>query len=283
MGWRPRRVCFLRFIILHSSFIISAMTTFTPIAGVMRMGRVAVVAHRGASRVAPENTLPAFAAALRLGVDMVELDYLHTADGVPVSFHDEELDRLTDARARWGGEKIPIRSKTLAELETLDAGSWFGPTFAGTRIPTLEAAIDTILTGSLALIERKAGDAATFVELVNRKHCVARIAVMAFDWDFLRECRRLSPTLVLGALGEHELTPGQLDEMQSFGAAFAGWNNQHLTQRHIDAMHERGLRASVWTVDDPRRAEELIGFGVDMITSNVPDVIQKVAATTRKG
>ncbi len=71
--------------------------------------------------------------------------------------------------------------------------------------------------------------------------------------------------------------------MQSFGAAFAGWNNEHLTEGHIDAMHERGLRASVWTVDDPRRAEELIGFGVDMITSNVPEIIQKVAATTRKG
>ena len=221
---------------------------------------------------------------MRLGVDMVELDYLHTADGVPVAFHDEELDRLTDARGGCGAaRRSRYASKTLAELETLDAGSWFGPSFAGTRIPTLEAAMDTILTGSLALIERKAGDAATFVDLVNRKHCVGRIAVMAFDWDFLRECRRLSPALVLGALGEHELTSRQLDEMQSFGAAFAGWNNQHLTKRHIDALHERGLRASVWTVDDPRRAEELIGFGVDMITSNVPDVIQKVAATTRKG
>ena len=149
-------------------------------------------------RVAPENTLPAFEAAVRLGVNMVELDYLHTADGVPVAFHDEELDRLTDARARWGGEKIPLASKTLTELETLDAGSWFSPAFAGTRIPTLEAAIDTILTGSLALIERKAGDAATLVELANRKRCVGRIAVMAFDWDFLRECRQLSQTLVLG-------------------------------------------------------------------------------------
>ncbi len=239
--------------------------------------------HRGASRVAPENTLPAFEAAVRLGVNMVELDYLHTADGVPVAFHDEELDRLTDARPRWGGEKIPLASKTLTELETLDAGSWFSPAFAGTRIPTLEAAIDTILTGSLALIERKAGDAATLVELANRKRCVGRIAVMAFDWDFLRECRQLSQTLVLGALGEHDVKSRQLDEMQSFGAAFAGWNNKHLTKRHIDAMHERGLRASVWTVDDPRRAEELIGFGVDMITSNVPDAIQKVAAVTRKG
>src|SRR5262249_48343893 len=147
-----------------------------------------------------------------------------------VAFHDEELDRLTDARARFGGQKIPLATKTLAELKTLDAGSWFGPLFVGTRIPTLEEAIDTILAGSLPLIERKSGDAATFVELVNRKGCAGSVAVMAFDWNFLAECRRLSPTLVLGALGEHEPTARQLDEMQSFGAAFVGWNNEHLTK-----------------------------------------------------
>ncbi|HVU86328.1 MAG TPA: glycerophosphodiester phosphodiesterase family protein [Pirellulales bacterium] len=259
------------------------MTSYTPIAGVMRMERVAVVAHRGASRVAPENTLPAFQVAVQWGVDMVEFDYLHTADQVPVAFHDEDLDRLTDARARWGGEKIPLATKTLAELKTLDAGSWLGPQFAGTRIPTLEEALDAILAGSLPLIERKAGDAATFVDLVNRRHCVASVAVMAFDWDYLRECRRLSPTLVLGALGEHDISAAQLDEMQSFGAAFAGWNNKHLTKAHVDALHERGLRASVWTVDDPGRAKELVSFGVDMITSNVPDVIKAAIAGLRKG
>ncbi|HEY4313230.1 MAG TPA: glycerophosphodiester phosphodiesterase family protein [Pirellulales bacterium] len=257
------------------------MTIVTPIAGVMRMSRVAVVAHRGASRVAPENTLPAFEAAVRLGVDMVELDYLHTADGVPVAFHDEELDRLTNARTFWGGEKIPLATKTLAELKMLDAGSWFAPQFAGTRIPTLEEAINAILPGSLPLIERKSGDAATFVELIERKHCAARVAVMAFDWDFLRECHRLAPHLTLGALGEHDLTASQLDEITSFGAKFVGWNNEHLTKSFIDAIHERGLRASVWTVDDPRRAEELIGQGINMITSNLPDVIKRVVSATR--
>jgi glycerophosphoryl diester phosphodiesterase len=259
------------------------MTTYTQIAGVMRMERVAVVAHRGASRVAPENTLPAFQAAVQLGVDMVELDYLHTADRIPVAFHDEDLDRLTDARARFGGEKIPLATKTLAELKTLDAGSWFGPQFAGTRIPTLDEAVHTILGGSLPLIERKAGDAATFVDLVNRKHWVSSVAVMAFDWDFLHECRRLSSTLVLGALGEHDISAAQLDEMKSFGATFAGWNNKHLTKSHVDALHEHGLRVSVWTVDDPDRARELVHFGVDMITSNVPDVIKQAIADLHKG
>jgi len=242
------------------------------------MQRVAVIAHRGDSRVAPENTLPAFASAVRLGVDMVELDYLHSADSVPVAFHDETLDRLTDAPARWGGERIPLQSKTLAELKTLDAGRWFAPQFAGTRIPTLSEAIDTILAGSLPLIERKDGDAATFVQLVNQKGCLGRLAVMAFDWDYLAECRRLSPQLTLGALGEKELTARQLDEIVALGASFVGWNNEHLTKPYIDMIHERGLKAWVWTVDDPRRAEQLIDFGINAITSNVPAEIKKVVA-----
>jgi glycerophosphoryl diester phosphodiesterase len=254
------------------------MTTYTEIAGVVRMHRVAVIAHRGASRAAPENTLPAFQAAVKLGVNMVEFDYLHSADGVPMAFHDEDLDRLTNAQALWGGDNIPLASKTLAELKSLDAGSWFGPEFAGTRIPTLSEAIDAILPGSLPLVERKAGDAATFVKLVEEKGCLGRIAVMAFDWEYLAECRRLCPYLTLGALGENELTPRQLDEIVALGVAFVGWNNDHLTKGMIDAIHERGLKAWVWTVDDARRAEQLIDFGINAITSNVPAVIQGVVA-----
>jgi len=90
-------------------------------AALVRSPQVLVIAHRGDSRAAPENTLAAFASAMSLGVDLVELDYLHTADGVPVVFHDDELDRLTDAPARWG-PKIPLATKSLAELKQLDAG-----------------------------------------------------------------------------------------------------------------------------------------------------------------
>ena len=235
------------------------MTAPASIADALQVSRVLVIAHRGASRAAPENTLPAFQAALQLGVDLVEFDYLHSADGVPVAFHDEELDRLTDACALWGGKNIPLATKTLAELRLLDAGRWFGPQFAGTRIPTLAEALDTILAGALPLVERKAGDAATFVELVERKQCLARLAVMAFDWDFLADCRRLSPNLTLGALGENDLTSSQLDEIQSLGAAFVGWNNDHLTKQHIDAIHARAESLGV----DRRRCPA--GSGVDRL------------------
>lgn len=255
------------------------MTTFTPIGGLLTIRRPLVIAHRGDSRIAPENTLPAFASAAALKANLVELDYRHAADSVPMAFHDKDLDRCTDACQRWGGRKILLASKTAAELQTLDAGSWFSPRFAGTRIPTLEEAIDAIHAGgSHPLIERKDGDAATFVALANRRGYIGRLALMAFDWDFLEECRRLAPAISLGALGEKELTPAHLDRIVSFGASFVGWNNDHLTKPYIDAIHARGLKAWVWTVDDPARAEELLDFGIDAITSNVPGEIQKVVA-----
>ena len=255
------------------------MTRRPTIGELLAVRRVLVVAHRGNSRAAPENTLPAFESAVRLGVDMVELDYHHSADGVPVAFHDEELDRRTDACAVWGETKIPLASRSLAELKQLDAGRWFDARFAGTRIPTLEEAIDTILSGALPLIERKAGDAATFVQLVRRRGDQSRLAVMAFDWEFLADCRRLMPELVLGALGEHQLDARQLDEISALGAAFVGWNNEHLTQEMIADVHERGLQAWVWTVDDAARARQLIDFGIDAITSNVPGEIRSVVAS----
>lgn len=101
---------------------------------------------------------------------------------------------------------------------------------------------------------------------------------MAFDWTFLAECRRRSDVLTIGALGEKDLTPRQLDEIQLLGAAFVGWNNDHITEAMIEAIHARGLQAWVWTVDDDRRAAELIDWGIDAITTNAPAAIHAVVA-----
>ncbi|KKK67784.1 hypothetical protein LCGC14_2950600, partial [marine sediment metagenome] len=108
----------------------------TPAQNRVASERVLVIAHRGDSKVAPENTLPAFASAVKVGSDLVELDYYHWSDGVPVVFHDRELDRTTNARRVWGGSEIKLDTKTLFDLRRLDAGSWFGANFAGTPIPT---------------------------------------------------------------------------------------------------------------------------------------------------
>lgn len=245
-------------------------------ASVIREPRVLVLAHRGDSRAAPENTLPAFASALRLDVDLVELDYVHSADGVPIVFHDDTLDRVTDARSVFAEDHVSVATKPLAELGRLDAGKWFGAKFAGTRIPTLEDALRFISTVTLTMIERKAGDAATLVSLLQRLKLVEQVVVTAFDWRFLADCRELEPRLVLGALGTKTLTAIQLNQATRFGAGVIGWDDGFVTREHVELVHDHGLRAWVWTVDDRRRTEQLIAYGVDGLISNLPAEVQAV-------
>jgi glycerophosphoryl diester phosphodiesterase len=240
--------------------------------------RPLVLAHRGDSRAAPENTLPAFLSALELGVDLVELDYLHSADGVPVVFHDAELDRCSDACALWGGERILLASRTWSDLCRLDAGRWYGERFAGTRLATLEDALRLICPRAGCMIERKGGDAETLVALLQRLGYADRCVVTAFDWEFLAHCRALSSELLLGALGTDPLQEEYLIEAEKFGAGVIGWDNGFVTPEHIDLVHSHGLKAWVWTVDEPPRAAELAKWGVDGIISNVPGQMQAVVA-----
>jgi glycerophosphoryl diester phosphodiesterase len=243
--------------------------------------RVLAIAHRGDSLVAPENTLPAFLSAAALGVDMVELDYHHSADGVPVVFHDATLERTTDAVKHWGETRLKFAERSLAELSTLDAGSWFDAKFAGTRLSTLVDAMEAIhAAGCVTLIERKTGDAATLVRSLGERNRLGDVIVQAFDWPFLAECKRLAPGLVIGALGRHEITPQKLDEVVATGAAFIGWADPDLTRQGIARTHDRGLKVLVFTCDDERRANELISFGIDGIISNAPARIQQVLART---
>ncbi len=248
----------------------------TAAAKLVTADRALVIAHRGDSKVAPENTLPAFASAVKVGADLVELDYFHSADGVPVVFHDKDLDRTTNAKQVFGRSKIPIASKTLDELRRLDAGLWFGRQFAGTKIPTLDEALDTIQAGSVTLIEHKGGDAATCVELLKRKDILDKVVVQSFDWRYVRDCHHLAPKLTLTALGSKELTAAQLDQIQLTGAQVVGWNEKDIRKADIDAIHRRGLKAWVYTVDDPRRARQLIADGIDGIITNTPAAILKL-------
>jgi glycerophosphoryl diester phosphodiesterase len=232
--------------------------------------RPLVLAHRGDSRAAPENTLPAFESALKLGVDLVELDYHHSADGVPVVYHDDDLDRCTDACTLWGGQKTPIASRTWADLCQLDAGRWWHEKFAGTRLLRLDEALRLICLRAACMIERKGGDAETLIALLSQLGYLERCVVTAFDWGFLARCRELSRAVVLGALGTHPLTAAHLTEAQRFGARVIGWDNDFVTADHIGLVHTHGLKAWVWTIDEPSRAAELIEWGADGLITNVP-------------
>jgi glycerophosphoryl diester phosphodiesterase len=143
--------------------------------------RPLVIGHRGYSTVAPENTLPSFERTIAAGADLVELDYHHSHDGVPVVLHDSTLDRTTDATNRWGGKELKVSARTLAEMRGLQAGQWFHPSFPAVSLPMLSEALDVIQRGSVTLIERKAGDAATCVKLLRERDLINRVIVQAFQ------------------------------------------------------------------------------------------------------
>lgn len=262
-----------------------------PALRLLQESRPLVIAHRGYSAAAPENTLPAFALALLAGADLVELDYQHSADGQPVVMHDATLDRTTDAAMRWGTKGLRPAGRTAAEFLTLDAGGWFDPRFAGTPPPLLAPALDFICRDGVALIERKAGDAATCVRLLQERGLINRVVVQSFDWDYLRACHALAPDQVLGALGprwrsdgspmteaDRQLTEARLDEIAALGARVVVWSRD-LSAAAVAAAHVRGLRVWVYTLDDPAVALGLRALGVDGFITNQPVLLrQKLSA-----
>lgn len=274
---------------------VSAVVVPTP-QQLLSAPRVLVIAHRGYSGVAPENTLAAFELATHTGADMIELDYYHSADDVAIVTHDKTLDRTTDAVARWGKEKLTVKDVTAAELATLDAGQWFAPRYASAKLPTLSESIDLINRSNVTLIERKEGDAASLVKLLNEKQALNTVIVQAFDWDFLRDCHQQAPTVVLGALGppssrggvkleakEKWLSPAYLDDVQKTGARVVGWNSDYVTRASIADAHKRGFKVWVYTVNDVAKAQSLIALGVDGIISNeVPLIWKALALSTAK-
>ncbi len=232
--------------------------------------RPLVIAHRGASRQAPENTLPAFAAALSLGVDLVEFDYQAAADGTPVAIHDADLIRTTNAGEILGPTRLKVAERNWPELAKLDAGSWFSPAFRGTPLPSLADALAAVASGAVALVERKSGDAATLCRWLQATNLPRRVVVQSFDWQFLTDCRRLDPQLTLAVLGEEALSAEQLDAAVALGASAVAWDDAITSVGSIAMIHARGLKAWVWTVDDPARQRQLLAWGVDGLITNDP-------------
>jgi glycerophosphoryl diester phosphodiesterase len=245
-----------------------------------------IIAHRGFSRQAPENTLPAFRLALDARADLVELDYHHSADGIPVVIHDDTLDRTTDATNRWEGKEIAVHERTYAELATLDAGRWFGPSHAGIRLPTLSQALDEIQSRGCTLIEHKGGDPATLVRILRGKEMLSTVVIQSFDWEFLRGLHALMPDLVLGALGppssrdgrkltdkEKILSAAHLERIEPLGVRVVGWSRQ-VTPDAIRLAHQRGFKVWIYTLNDPQEARRLVDAGVDGLITDDPALIR---------
>ena len=245
-----------------------------------------VVAHRGASGQAPENTLAAVRRAVELRVDRVEVDVQRTKDGVPVVIHDTTLARTTDVR-RVYPRRAPwlVGDFTLAEIQRLDAGGWYSPAFAGERVPTLEEVLQVLdPSGTGLLLEIKSPalhpGLAVDVASVLTSRGIARgagapVTVQSFDHAVVRWHKQLVPDVPVGALGA-PLTAdlGRLatwaDEVNP-----VHWS---VTDRFVEAAHRHGMRCHPWTVNRPVHMRRVLGLGVDGVITDRPGVLRKVLA-----
>lgn len=288
--------------IVHSMRAAEAINTnILPAIRLVEARRPLVIGHRGYCQIAPENTLPSFQLAATAGADLVELDYHHSKDNELIVIHDADLDRTTDALSHWPGEqKIKVASRTAAEIKTLDAGAWFDPKFAGTKIPTLSEALETIQKGSVTLIERKAGEPAACIKLLQTRSLVNSVVVQAFDWHFLKEFHKELPEQVLGALGppshssngdridtrkqepaDKQLSAKWLDDLGQTGAKVVVWSQQ-VSRESVTLAHQRGFKVWVYTINEPDLANRLLDIGVDGIITNNTSLIWRTIALREK-
>jgi glycerophosphoryl diester phosphodiesterase len=241
-----------------------------------------VIAHRGNSSEAPENTLTAFRQAARMGIDYVELDARPSADGTLYILHDKTLDRTTNAVRVIGRAKVAIKDLHDGQVDELDAGSWDDERYAGERVPTLAAALDVIQARSKTLLEHKEGSAAAYLRLLREKHLVGRLIVQSFDWKFLADMHKLEPRQPLGALGSKEFDAAKRAQLPATGATMIAWEHKDLTAELVKEFHGMKYKVFAWTPDEPADWERLVGFGVDGIITNRPAALKAWLAERAK-
>jgi glycerophosphoryl diester phosphodiesterase len=221
-----------------------------------------IIAHRGASRDCPENTMEAFARALALGADALELDVHATRDGTIVVHHDPTV-AMDDLAA---GRRPEIAGLSVTQIDALHVRG-------AHRIPHLDAVFDLVGARATVYVEVKGvGIEDALVACLNR-HPQARLAVHAFDHRIPVGIRRRRPGTAIGLLSASY--PLDVAAMIPPEGADSLWQEATLIDADfVDAAHTAGARLIAWTVNDAERARALVALGVDALCTDIPDVIR---------
>ena len=248
---------------------------------------VAVIGHRGSSAMAPENTLASIRLALRQGADYIENDIMRTKDGKLVVTHDLSLARTTDVEQVFPDRTTyQVADYTLAEIKQLDAGSWFGPQFAGQRILTLREWVDAVGSSAGMLLEAKDPWAfpgieididkelrsiPTFVQALRK----GKVIMQAGDEAWLRAYNQLAPDVPVALLYYTRPTDEQLVSASTWlDAVNPALGN--IDRAIVNRTHELGLKTYVWTVNHGSDMNRGIDWGVDGIITDYPGVLVDV-------
>lgn len=254
--------------------------------------QVVVIAHRGASDSAPEHTFAAYDLALEQGADYIEQDLQLTADGVLIVFHDSILDRV--ARGPADSCTGEVATKTLAQIQACDVGSWVNeanpdaadPAYVGLRIPTLEEVLERYGPEVNYYIEIKTLAAGSGMEqplidlldgagLIDPSGESRQVLVQSFSAETLQLMHDLEPALPLVQLLVESPDPIQaatLDSIPEYAVAI-GPASANVDPALVDAAHTRCLDVHPYTVNDPNEMAEFLDAGVDGMFTNVPDVL----------
>ncbi|MCD8497928.1 MAG: glycerophosphoryl diester phosphodiesterase [Alphaproteobacteria bacterium] len=233
-----------------------------------------VIGHRGASAYAPENTLESIHSAADMGAEWVEFDVKLTKDGIPILFHDDTLDRTTNTTG--------LMADTLYEdVQDLDAGSWFGDSFIGTKIPTLEEALDVLLERGLsANIEikpcpgREKETAEVVMDALTR--CwdePDRILISSFSHVALETAMDMAPDWHRSLLLEEEWPDNWQDIATHLDVSTINLNGNTVTRDDVEDAIDFGKPVLAYTINDPQKARQLQGWGIDGFFTDEPDTL----------
>lgn len=223
-----------------------------------------LMAHRGASGIAPENTLAAFRICLEYEPEWIELDVHCTADGEIVVMHDSTVDRTTDGSGA-------ISALTLAEIKQLDAGSWKGEKFAGERVPTLQEVVELVGKKARLDVEIKSGTDTNYVaqrviEILEAADVLSQSMISSFDVAAIKAAQALSrkPALALITSRAEDL---RIARNEGFG-----WLNLHHAQATADVIQQAraaGISVCVWTINELKRWEEFKAKGAAIFCTDM--------------
>jgi glycerophosphoryl diester phosphodiesterase len=246
--------------------------------------RPAIVGHRGATGLAPENTLPSIRRAVELGVEWVEVDVRLTADGHPVLLHDERLDRTTTGAG-------PVSEWTLERLGAVDirctaggAADAAGAVAPGVHVPTLAEALAALGPRAGCLIELKRDDeheaalVTAVVAVVQAAGLAARVRLISFQESLLAECLRQAPELPRGIIGGRDL-----DELfalaRRLGCVAVHPSLRLVAEDTAARCVGAGLRLNAWTANDVDEIRRLAALRVEEITTDYPNLAREVLGT----
>jgi len=229
-----------------------------------------VIAHRGSSFAAPENTVSAARLAWQQNADAVELDIYLSKDNRVVVIHDSNTKRTT-------GQDYKVAETSADVLRTLDAGLWKGEQFKGEKIPFLEEMIATVPDGKKMVVEIKCGVEVlpALQQVVDRSGKKEQLIFIAFGWEIILATKQLFPENACYWLSSSvAAVQEKMEDAAKNGLDGINLNYKIVDEKTVEQAKALGLEVLSWTVDDPEEAKRLVKIGVTGITTNRPDLMK---------